>query len=76
MKLFENIVFHEGSKNIEMRYHYLWDMVQKGAICLQYIPTKEQITDVFTKSFTMVKFVYFREKLGMVENASLTDREC
>ena len=64
------------SKHIEMRYHHLRDMVQKGAIRLQYIPTDEQIADVFTKPLSATKFVYFRDKLGMAENASLTEREC
>ena len=51
-------------------------MVQKGAIRLQYIPTEDQIADVFTKPLTAVKFVYFRDKLGMAENAFLAEREC
>ena len=51
-------------------------MVQKGAIRLQYIPTEEHIADVFTKPLTVVKFVCFRYKLGMAENASLVEREC
>ena len=55
VKLSENLVFHDRSKHIEMRYHYLRDMVQKGAIHLQYILTDEKITNVFTKP--MVKFV-------------------
>ena len=59
-----------------MWYHYLRDMVQKGAIRLQYIPTVEQIADVFTKPLSVVKFVYFRDKLGMAENVSLAEREC
>ena len=58
-----------------MRYHYLRDMVQKGAIHLQYISTEEQIADIFTKPLLAVKFVYFRDKLGMAENASLAERE-
>ena len=51
-------------------------MVQNGAIHLRYIPTDEQIDDVFTKPLSTTKFVYFRDKLGMVENASLTERDC
>lgn len=76
VKLSENLVYHERSKRIEMRYHYFRDMVQKGAIRLQYIPTDEQIADVFTKPLSVTKFVYFRNKLGMAENASLAEREC
>ena len=52
------------------------DMVEKGTIRLQYVPTEEQIADIFTKPLTAVKFVYFRDKLGMAENASLAKREC
>ena len=69
-------MFHDRSKHIEMRYHFLRDMVQKDAIRLQYIPTDEQIDDVFTKPLSATKFAYFRDKLGMTENASLTEREC
>jgi hypothetical protein len=30
IKLFENLVFHDRLKHIEMRYHYVCDMVQKN----------------------------------------------
>jgi hypothetical protein len=33
----ENHVFHDKSKHIEIKYHYARDMVQKGAVRLQYI---------------------------------------
>ena len=59
-----------------MWYHYLQDMVQKGAICLKYILTEEKIANMFTKPLTAVKFMYFRDKLGTAENASLAEREC
>jgi hypothetical protein len=45
----ENPVFHDMSKHIEMKYHYIGDMVQRGAMKLQYIATGEQIDDVLTK---------------------------
>ena len=33
---------------------------------LHYIATDEQVADVLTKSLSKVKFVYFRDKLGVV----------
>jgi hypothetical protein len=36
----------------------------------------EQIADIFTKLLASMKFEYFRERLGLVENASLAEREC
>jgi hypothetical protein len=67
VKLSENPVFHDKSKHIEIRYHYIRDMVQKGAVKLQYVATDEQIADVLTKPLSRVKFVYFRDKLGVPE---------
>ena len=76
IKLLENPVFHYRSKNIEMRYHFIRDLVQRGALKLQYIPTDEQIANILTKPLTTSKFVYFRDKLGMAENTSFAEREC
>ena len=50
--------------------------MQRGALKLQYIRTDEQIADILTKPLTASKFVYFRDKLGMAENASLAERQC
>ena len=49
IKMTENTVFHDKSKYIEIRYFYIRDMVQKGAIKLQYVSTDEQVADVLTK---------------------------
>lgn len=76
VKLSENPIFHDRSKHIEIRYHFIRDMVQKGAVRLQYISTDEQIANILTKPLSRVKFVYFRDKLGVMENVSLVEREC
>jgi hypothetical protein len=41
VKLSENPVFHNKSKHIEIKYHYIRDMVQRKAIHVQYLPTHE-----------------------------------
>ena len=63
----ENPVFHNRSKHIEIWYLYIQDMMQKGAIKLQYVSTDEQVVDVLTKPLSRVKFKYFQDKIG-VEN--------
>ena len=50
VKFSDNLVFHDKSKHIDIKYHYIWDMVQRGAVKLQYVTTDEQISDVLTKS--------------------------
>ena len=66
IKMTENLVFHDKSKHIEIRYFYIRDLIQKGAIKLQYVSTDEQVADVLTKPLSRLKFEYFRDKLGVV----------
>ena len=43
---------------------------------LQYISIDEQVADILTKSLGRGKFVFFRDKLGVVKNNFLSKREC
>ena len=65
VKLSENTVFHDKSKHIKIKYHYIGDMAQRGVVKLQYVVTDEQRADVLTKPLARVKFEY-REKLGVL----------
>ena len=67
VKLFVNPVFHDKMKHIEIKYHYIRDMVQRGVVRLQYVATDEHIADVLTKPLDRVKFEYFRENLGVLQ---------
>ena len=67
VKLFNNLVFHNKLKHIDIWYHYIRDMKQRGAMKIQYIVIDEQIVDVLTKPLARVKFEYFREKVGVLQ---------
>ena len=76
VKMSVNPVQHDIMKHVEMKYHYFQEMVQRHAVELWYVPTDEQIADVLTKLLGRGKFVYFWDKLGVMENVSLVEREC
>ena len=75
VKLSENPVFHDRSKHIEIKYHYIRDMVQRGAMKLLYVATEEQIADVLTKPLARLKFEYFRERLGVLQIEASSQRQ-
>ena len=64
------------TKHVEMRYHYVRDIVQRSVVELQFVPTDEQVADVFTKSLVRGKFEVFREMLEIVDDVSLTEKKC
>lgn len=59
VKLSVSPVFHDRSKHMEIKYHYVRDMVERNAIQLKYISTDEQTSDILTKPLSRIKFVYF-----------------
>jgi hypothetical protein len=76
IKLIENLVFHDRSKHIDMRYHYIQDLFQRKTVKLQYISMSKQVVDILTKPRTSRQFVQLRGKLGVDDNDSLAEREC
>lgn len=50
INLSKNPVLHSRSKHIDLRYHYLREMVQQGQIIVDYCNTHNQPADVLTKS--------------------------
>eukprot|EP00253_Pinus_taeda_P026733 PITA_26733 len=68
IKLFENPTFHDRSKHIDIRCHFVRDCVQRGAMQLRYTPTGEQVANILTKALGRTKFDYLREKMRMIKN--------
>ena len=76
IRLSENPMFHDKSKHVEIRYHFIRDYVQRGAIELQHISTDEQVVDILTKSLGIGKHTHFKDKMGVMKNTFLGKREC
>ena len=76
IKLTESLIFHDRSKHIDMRYHYIRDLVQRNTVKLQYIAMSEKVADILTKPLISSQFLQLRGKLGVAENDSLVEREC
>ena len=61
----------QWSKHIGIHYHYIRECVEEeDKIDLFYIPTGEQITDIFTKNLLLVKFEDIRKGLCIISYSS------
>eukprot|EP00253_Pinus_taeda_P005828 PITA_05828 len=76
IKLFENPVFHDRSKHIDIWYHHLRDYVVKRIMLLLYVSTEEQNADILTKALSKCKFEFHRDRIRVTDNPFLVEREC
>jgi hypothetical protein len=58
----KNPVLHSKTKHIPIKYHFLKENVTNRVVQLNYIPSMEQIIDIFTKPLVKTPFEYLRHK--------------
>lgn len=63
-QLVKNPVHHARSKHIDIRVHYIREVYSKNLIELKYVPTEDNVADVFTKNLSKSKHMNFVHKLG------------
>ncbi|KAG8473056.1 hypothetical protein CXB51_034969 [Gossypium anomalum] len=58
-------MFHERTKYIDVRYHFVRDIIARGDIVLSKISTHENPTDMMTKSLSITKFEHCLDLVGV-----------
>ena len=62
----KNPVQHSRTKHIDIRYHFLKDQVAQNEVKLEFIPTADQVADIFIKPLARDVFERLRTLLGVV----------
>ena len=57
--LCKNPVHHQRSKHIDIKYHFILSKICDGSFVLEYVPSKENIADIFTKACTKLSLRKF-----------------
>ena len=50
IQLSKNPVFHDRSKHIDVRYHYIRECVEENRVILEFVGTVEELADILTKA--------------------------
>ena len=53
------------TKHMDIRYHYIRECIDERKVELYYIPTDNQLADIFTKTLPFPRFKMLREKIGL-----------
>jgi hypothetical protein len=59
-------VMHSKTKHIPIKYHFIWEQVVENKIRVEYVGTKEQVADIFTKPLPRESFEYIFHILGVI----------
>ena len=63
IQLCKNPVFHDRSKHIEVRYHFIRECIEGGHLTVNFISSG----DILTKALGRVMFQKLCERIGIIE---------
>ena len=67
----KNPIQHSRTKHIDIRHHFIRDLVEEKTIKLEHVATELQLADIFTKALDANQFENLRGKLGICQHEEL-----
>jgi hypothetical protein len=64
------MAINSTNKHIKVSYHWIREQVQLGHIKTEWVPSKENVADVFTKGLPGPQHRYLVDKLGLINLAA------
>ena len=59
----KNPIQHSRTKHIDIRYHFIKELVEEKIVALEHVATELQLADIFTKAMDATQFENLRRKL-------------
>ena len=67
--LAKNPVFHDHSKHVDTRYHYIRECIAKKDVKLTFVRFQDQIADILTKPLKHEGFYKLRVLIGITKSS-------
>ncbi|MCO5567131.1 hypothetical protein L7F22_020817 [Adiantum nelumboides] len=65
IQLVRNPVYHSKAKHVDVKYHFIWEMVEDKQIQLVKVHTTDNPIDILTKGLLGKSFAHCRKLLGV-----------
>ena len=65
IRLTKNQMYHKRTKHINVRYHFIREIISQGTVMMKKIGTVDNPTDMMTKSVTVSKFKHCLDLIGV-----------
>lgn len=62
----KNPVQHSRTKHIDIRHHFIRELVDEQQVVIEHVVTELQLADLFTKPLDLNRFVILRNSIGVV----------
>lgn len=66
IRLAGNPEYHKKTKHIDVRYHFVREVYERGDIDIRYVETKLQLADILTKPLAKQQFNNLRSMIGVL----------
>lgn len=73
-KLSYNPEGHNKSKHVDIKFHYIQDLVERKQFQIEQCSTKQQTADICTKALPIESFEFHRKNLQMMSLQQYTAR--
>jgi hypothetical protein len=67
----KNPIQHSRTKHIDIRHHFIRELVEEKIIALEHVTTEKQLADIFTKVLDANQFEWLRGKFGICVHENL-----